>query len=117
MFKLNVHLISLLNSMGLSKKNLGKLNTFIKNNNLVSNNNSIEKTHESNNASKVEDPSKIFYSIIDNSDNINEISDANQLLKQSEDVFHNINSRKTNKSETLSTEEELYDEFNYLLDE
>ena len=117
MFKLNVHLISLLNSMGLSKKNLGKLNTFIKNNNLVSNNNSIEKPQESNNAFKVEDPSKIFYSIIDNSDNINEISDANQLLKQSEDVFHNINSRKTNTSENLSTEEELYDEFNYLLDE
>ena len=117
MFKLNVHLISLLNSMGLSKKNLGKLNTFIKNNNLVSNNNSIEKPQESPNASKVEDPSKIFYSIIDNSDNINETSDANQLLKQSEDVFHNINSRKTNTSENLSTEEELYDEFNYLLDE
>ena len=70
MFKLNVHLISSLNSMGLSKKNLGKLNTFIKNNNLVSNNNSIEKPQLSNNASKVEDPSKIFYSIIDNSDNI-----------------------------------------------
>ena len=117
MFKLNVHLISLLNSMGLSKKNLGKLNTFIKNNNLVSNNNSFEKPQESSNASKVEDPSKIFYSIIDNSDNINETSDANQLLKQSEDVFHNINSRKTNTSENLSTEEELYDEFNYLLDE
>ena len=117
MFKLNVHLISLLNSMGLSKKNLGKLNTFIKNNNLVSNNNSIEKLQESYKASKVEDPSKIFYSIIDNSDNINETSDANQLLKQSEDVFHNINSRKTNTSENLSTEEELYDEFNYLLDE
>ena len=65
MFKLNVHLISLLNSMGLSKKNLGKLNTFIKNNNLVSNNNSIEKPQKSNNACKVEDPSKIFYSIID----------------------------------------------------
>ena len=117
MFKLNVHLISLLNSMGLSKKNLGKLNTFIKNNNLVSKNNSIKKPQESHNASKVEDPSKIFYSIIDNSDNINETSDANQLLKQSEDVFHNINSRKTNTSENLSTEEELYDEFNYLLDE
>ena len=92
MFKLDVHLISLLNSMGLSKKNLGKLNTFIKNNNLVRDNNSIEKPQESHNASKVEDPSKIFYSIIDNSDNINETSDANQLLKQSEDVFHNINS-------------------------
>ena len=117
MFKLNVHLISLLNSMGLSKKNLGKLNTFIKNNNLVSKNNPYKKPQESHKASKVEDPRKIFYSIIDNSDNINETSDANQLLKQSEDVFHNINSRKTNTSENLSTEEELYDEFNYLLDE
>ncbi len=117
MFKLNVHLISLFNCMGLSKKNLGKLNTFIKNNNLVSKNNSIEKPQESYKASKVEDPSKIFYSIIDNSDNINETLDANQLLKNSEDVFHKINSRKTNTSENLSTEEELYDEFNYLLDE
>ena len=117
MFKLNVHLISLLNSMGLSKKNLGKLNTFIKNNNLVSKNNSIKKPQESHKASEVEDPRKIFYSIIDNSDNINETSDANQLLKTSEDVFHNINARKTNTSENLSTEEELYDEFNYLLDE
>ena len=103
--------------MGLSKKNLGKLNTFIKKNNLVSNNNSIKKPQESHKGSKVEDPSKIFYSIIDNSDSINETSDANQLLKKSEDVFDNINSRKTNTSENLSTEEELYDEFNYLLDE
>ena len=117
MFKLTVHLISLFNCMGLSKKNLGKLNTFIKNNNLVSKNNSIEKPQESHKASKVEDPSKIFYSIIDNSDNINETLDSNQLLKNSEDVFHNINSRKTNTSENLSTEDELYDEFNYLLDE
>lgn len=117
MFKLNVHLISLFNCMGLSKKNLGKLNTFIKNNNLVSKNNSIKKPQESHKASKVEDPSKIFYSIIDNSDNINETLDLNQLLKNSEDVFHNINSRKTYTSENLSTEEELYDEFNYLLDE
>ena len=117
MFKLNVHLISLFNCMGLSKKNLGKLNTFIKNNNLVSKNNSIKKPQECQKASKVEDPSKIFYSIIDNSDNINETLDSNQLLKNSEDVFHNINSRKTNTSENLSAEEELYDEFNYLLDE
>ncbi len=117
MFKLNVHLISLFNCMGLSKKNLGKLNTFIKNNNLVSKNNSIKKPQESHKASKVEDPSKIFYSIIDNSDNINETLDLNQLLKNIEDVFHNINSRKTYTSENLSTEEELYDEFNYLLDE
>ena len=117
MFKLNVHLISLLNSMGLSKKNLGKLNTFIKNNNLVSNNNSIEKPQESHKASNVEDPSKIFYSIIDNSNDINETSEENLFLKKSEDSFHNINSRKANYSKNLSIEEELYDEFNYLLDE
>ena len=117
MFKLNVHLISLLNSMGLSKKNLGKLNTFIKQNNLVSKNNSFEKPQESHKASKIEDPSKIFYSLIDNSENINETLDANQLLKESEDSLHNINSRKSNTSENLSTEEELYDEFNYLLDD
>ena len=117
MFKLNVHLISLLNSMGLSKKNLGKLNTFIKNNNLVSINNSIKKPQESHKASKIEDPSKIFYSIIDNSENINETLDANQLLKECEDSLNNINSKKTTTSENLSTEEELYDEFNYLLDE
>ena len=117
MFKLNVHLISLLNSMGLSKKNLGKLNTFIENNNLVSKNNSIEKPQESHKASKIEEPSKIFYSIIDNSDNINETSEENLFLKKSEDSFYNINSRKTNDSTNLSIEEELYDEFNYLLDE
>ena len=116
MFKVDVHLISLLISMGLSKRNLGKLNTFIKKNNLVNNNNSNKNHQEPIEFSKVEDPSKIFYSIIDNSDNINETSAENQLLKKSEDVFHNINSRKTNTSENLSTEEELYDQFNYLLD-
>ena len=117
MFKLNVHLISLLNSMGLSKRNLGKLNTFIKKNNLVNNNNSNKNHQEPNNFSKVEDPSEIFYSIIDNSNDINETSEENLFLKKSEDRFHNLNSRKTYDSRNLSTEEELYDEFNYLLDE
>ena len=117
MFKLNVYFISLLNSMGLSKRNLGKLNTFVKKNNLVSNNNSNKNHQEPNNSCKVEEPSKIFYSIIDNSNNINETLDSNHLLKKSEDSFHNINSKNTNTSENLSTEEELYDEFNYLLDE
>ena len=117
MFKLNVHLISLLNSMGLSKRNLGKLNAFIKRNNLISNNNSTKNHQEPNNFSKVEDPSEIFYSIIDNFKDINETSEENLFLKKSEDIFHNINSKKTYDSMNLSTEEELYDEFNYLLDE
>ena len=103
--------------MGLSKKNLGKLNTFIKESNLVINNNSVKNLQEPNNSSKVDDPSKIFYSIIDNSDNINETTKENSLLKKSEDSFHNLNSKETYYSDNLSIEDELYDEFNYLLDE
>tara|TARA_B100000965_G_scaffold129857_1_gene108134 strand:+ start:220 stop:573 length:354 start_codon:yes stop_codon:yes gene_type:complete len=117
MFKLKTYNISLLNSMGLSKRNLGKLNTFIKKNNLISNNNSIKKPQESFKATNIEDPSKIFYSIIDNSENINETLEANQLLKKSEESFHNINARNSNSCKYLSIEDELYDEFNYLLDE
>ena len=103
--------------MGLSKKNLGKLKTFIKESNLLNNDNSFENPQEPNNSPEVDDPSKIFYSIIDNSDNINETTKENPLLKKSEDSFHNLNSRKTNYSNNLSIEDELYDEFNYLLDE
>ena len=103
--------------MGLSKKNSDKLNTLITENNLVNNYNSFDNPQVPNNSSKVDDPSKIFYSIIDNSDNINETTKENPLLKKSEDSFHNLNSRKTNYSNNLSIEDELYDEFNYLLDE
>ena len=103
--------------MGLSKKNSDKLSTFITESNLVNNNNSFKNLQEPNNSSKVDEPSKIFYSIIDNSYNINETSKENLLLKKSEERLHNINSRKTNDSNNLSIEDELYDEFNYLLDE
>ena len=103
--------------MGLSKKNLDKLNTFIKKNNLIKNNNLEKNPYESNNFLKTDDPSKIFYSIIDNSDDINETSKENPLLKKSEVSFQNINYKKTNYSNNLTIEEELYDEFNYLLDE
>ena len=88
--------------MGLSKKNLNKLSTFIKERNLVNNNNSFRNDQEPNNSSKVDDPSKIFYSIIDNSDNINETTKENSLLKKSEDSYHNLNSRITNYSDNLS---------------
>ena len=103
--------------MSLSEENLGKLKTFIKENNFVNNNNSDKNLQESNNSSNVDDPSKIFYSIINNSDNLNETSKENPLLKKSEDSFRNINSRKSNYLNNLSIEDELYDEFNYLLDE
>ena len=61
--------------MSLSKKNLDKLNTFIKETNSVNNNNSSNSCQKkSNSSSNMDHPSKIFYSIIDNSDNINETS-------------------------------------------
>ena len=103
--------------MGLSKKNLEKLNTFFKEKNFVSNNNSDNFFRNPNNSSNCDDPSEIFYSIIDNSNNINETSNENPLLKKSEDTFHKINSSKTNYSNNLSIEDQLYDEFKYLLDE
>ena len=102
--------------MSLSKKNLGKLKTFKKENNFI-NNNLVEIFQESNSSPNVDEPSKIFYSIIDNSDDINETLKENPLLKRSEDIFHNLNSSKTSYPTNLSTEDELYDEFNYLLDE
>ena len=97
--------------MSLSKKNLDKLNKFKKNKNLNNNNNLIT------NPLNPEDPNKIFYSLIDNSESLEETSNINNSLRKSEINQNNMNSKKDNFSKKLTTEEELYDEFNYLLDE
>ena len=102
--------------MSLPKKDLDNLKNFIKENNFT-NNNSVENLKETNNLIKVDNPSENFYSIIDNSENINETSKEKLLLKKSEDSFYKINSCKANYSNNLSIEDELYEEFNYLLDE
>ena len=104
--------------MSLSKKNLDKLNKFKKNKNL--NNESKNITNNDNlitNPLNTEDPNKIFYSLIDNSESLEETSNVNNSLRKSELNQINMNSRKANFSKKLTTEEELYDEFNYLLDE
>ena len=110
--------------MSLSKKNLDKLNKFKKNKNL--NNESKNMCNYSNiptndnstkNPLESEDPKKIFYSLIDNSESLEETSNVNNSLRKSEVNQININSKKNNFSKKLTTEEELYDEFNYLLDE
>ena len=106
----------MLNIMSLSRENSDKLKTFIKENNFI-NNNSDKNSQEAYDSSKIDSPSRIFYSIIDNSDNISETSKENPLLKKTEQNFHNINPRNINYSNNLSIEDELYDEFNYLLDE
>ena len=109
--------------MSLSKKNLDELNNFIKDENLSNyiNRNDIKNSDKNNNrprkSSELEDPSEIFYSLIDNSKTLNETCKVNHLLRNSEKNFININSRENDYSKHLSKEDELYDEFNYLLEE
>ena len=110
--------------MSLSKKNLDKLNKFKKKENLNNEskniNNHINITNNDNliiNPLDSEDPNKIFYSLIDNSESLEETSKVNHSLRESEFNQINIISRKANRSKKLTPEEELYDEFNYLLDE
>ena len=110
--------------MSLSKKNLDKLNKFKKKKNLnnesKNKNKYINITNNDNlitNPLNSEDPNKIFYSLIDNSESLEETSNVNNSLRKSEINQINMNSKKDNFSKKLTTEEELYDEFNYLLDE
>ena len=110
--------------MSLSKKNLDKLNKYKKNRNLNNDNNNIsnyknifKKDNSTKNPLNSEDPNKIFYSLIDNSESLEETSNINNTLRESELNQININSRNSNYSKKLTIEEELYDEFNYLLDE
>ena len=110
--------------MSLSKKNLDKLNKFKKNKNLNNESKNISNyTNISNNDNLIsnplnsEDPNKIFYSLIDNSESLEETSNVNNSLRKSEINQINMNSKINNFSNNLTTEEELYDEFNYLLDE
>ena len=111
--------------MSLSKKNLDKLNKFKKKKNLNNESKNINidnYTNITNNDNLItnplnsEDPNKIFYSLIDNSESLYETSNINQSLRKSELNQIKINSRKANFKK-LTTEEEMYDEFNYLLDE
>jgi len=55
-----------------------------------------------------EDPNKIFYSLIDNSESLEETSNVNNSLRKSEINQINMNSRKANFPMKLTTEEELY---------
>jgi len=112
--------------MSLSKKNLDKLNKFKKKKNLnnesknININNYKNITNNDNlitNPLDSEDPNKIFYSLIDNSESLEETSNINHSLRKSDLNQINKNSKKDNYPKKLTTEEELYDEFNYLLDE
>ena len=123
MFKLNMILFNTY-IMSLSKKNLEKLNKYKKNKTLFNNSTNLtnySKIDNNDNSTKKplksEEPNKIFYSLIDNSESLEETSNVNNLLMKSEFNQINMNSKNAHFSKKLTTEEELYDEFNYLLDE
>ena len=110
--------------MSLSKKNLDKLNKFKKKKNINNESKNINNfTNITNNDNLItnplnsEDPNKIFYSLIDNSESLEVTTNLNHLQNNSNLNQINIDSQKANYSKKLTTEEELYDEFNYLLDE
>ena len=110
--------------MSLSKKNLDKLNKFKKKKNLNNESKNINNyTNLTNNDNLItnplnsDDPNKIFYSLIDNSESLEETTNVNNSLRKSEINQINMNSKKDIFSKKLTTEEELYDEFKYLLDE
>ena len=116
--------------MALSKKNLDQLKSIlnkenttnhnITNKSISSDSNSLKKDHPI----EVNDPNQIFYSIIDNSEHLEDTVLSNNNLKKIEEKFikekryypldNKIDSKINNQ---LSEEDLLYDEFNYLLDE
>ena len=108
--------------MTLSKKNIDKLKS-ITNDNLSDHNN---KFNSIPNDIDADSPNDIFYSLIDNSNDIKETTLLNKKLKESEEKFskiknciHKENDNKINKDLSIKLTEEdlLYDEFNYLLEE
>ena len=116
--------------MALSKKNLDQLKSFLNEENATKNNiydkNSISdsKSLTKDGPIGVNNPNQIFYSIIDNSQHLEDTVLSNNKLKKIEEKLikdkkyypldKKINSQRNNQ---LSEEDLLYDEFNYLLDE
>ena len=116
--------------MALSKKNLDQLKSILNKENIIKHNIpdksliSDSKSLEKDQPIEVNSPNQIFYSIIDNSEHLEDTVLSNNNLKKMEEKYikekryypidNKIDSQKNNQ---LSEEDLLYDEFNYLLDE
>ena len=116
--------------MTLSKKNLDQLKSIFKKEDLNINKNTSEistqndSSFSKNESLKSNNPSDIFYSIIDNSDHLEDTTLRNKKLIESEDNLikdksshHITNQINTPRNNQLTEEDLLYDEFNYRLDE
>ena len=116
--------------MALSKKNLDQLKSILNKKNSIKNNISDKSSISDSNSLKkdhfieINNPNQIFYSIIDNSEHLEDTVLSNNNLKKIEKnlikekryypLDNKIDSQRNNQ---LSEEDLLYDEFNYLLDE
>ena len=116
--------------MTLSKKNLDRLKSISNNENIIRNNISDNKSISDSNSLKkdqeidINHPNQVFYSIIDNTEHLEDTVLSNNKLKKIEEKLikdkkyypldKKINPQRNNQ---LSEEDLLYDEFNYLLDE
>ena len=116
--------------MALSKKNLDQLKSIlnkekkfmndISDKSSISDSDSLKKDHKI----EIKNPNQLFYSIIDNSEYLEDTVLSNNNLKKIEEKLikekryyppdNKIDSQRNNQ---LSEEDLLYDEFNYLLDE
>ena len=116
--------------MALSKKNLDQLKSILNKKDIIKYNISDKSSiSDSNSLTKhnltdVNDPNQIFYSIIDNSEQLEDTVLSNNNLKKIEEKLINgelktpLNNPIDSQSKyQLSEEDLLYDEFNYLLDE
>jgi len=116
--------------MTLSKKNLDQLKSILNKKNTIkcniSDKSSISdsKSLKNDHSIEVNDPNEIFYSIIDNSEHLEDTVLSNNNLKKIEEKFikekryHTIDNKiESQINNQLSEEDLLYDEFNYLLDE
>ena len=116
--------------MALSKKNLDQLKSFLIKENKIKQNfsdkNSISdsKSLKKDQPLEVNNPNQIFYSIIDNSEHLEDTILSNNKLKNIEEkliedkkYYPTDNKFDSQESNQLSEEDLLYDEFNYLLDE
>ena len=100
--------------MTLSKKNIDKLKSISINDLSNQNKQYVLKS----NKIFSENSNDIFYSIIDNSNDINETTLPNNRLKQNEGKVYSKHYKNNKKLSIELTEEDLlYDEFNSLLDE
>ena len=116
--------------MALSKKNLDQLKSILNKEKKIINNIADKSSISDSNSPKndhtieINNPNQLFYSIIDNSEYLEDTVLSNNNLKKIEEKlikekkYYPIDNRVYSQQDNQLTEEDLlYDEFKYLLDE